>query len=117
MGVTYKEWVWVVTWGVTLSGTTGQSNGDSILSKSELRAEMKRLANTEKAYSLMDSDSGAVTAMELAEVTKLDVDKARKAIEKVDANSDNVLSRQEFHDMINRNRIRHPAVQRGDRAF
>ena len=31
-------------------------NGDSILSKSELKAEMKRLKNTEKAYSLMDSD-------------------------------------------------------------
>ena len=32
------------------------SNGDSQLSKSELRTEMKRLQNTEKAYSLMDSD-------------------------------------------------------------
>ena len=32
-------------------------NMDSILSKSELRAELKRLANTEKAYGLMDSDT------------------------------------------------------------
>ena len=32
------------------------SDGDSVLSNSELREEMKRLANTETAYNLMDSD-------------------------------------------------------------
>ena len=35
----------------------------------------------------------------------------------VDKNSDNVLSRQEFHDMINRNRIRNPSLKRGEKAF
>ena len=73
-----------------------------------------------------------MTAKELAEITKLDVDKAKKAIEKesftfgnkkftppfqVDKNSDKVLSRQEFHDLMNRNRIRNPRMRRGDRAF
>ena len=35
----------------------------------------------------------------------------------VDKNSDKVLSRQEFHDLMNRNRIRNPRMRRGDRAF
>ena len=39
-----------------------------------------------------------------------------KVPNQVDANSDNVLSRQEFHDMMNRNRLRHP-FKRGELAF
>ena len=35
----------------------------------------------------------------------------------VDKNSDDVLSRREFHDMINRNRIRNPSLKRGEKAF
>ena len=34
----------------------------------------------------------------------------------VDNDSDDELSREEFHDMMNRNRIRNP-VKRGDKAF
>ena len=28
-----------------------------------------------------------------------------------------MLSRQEFHDMMNRNRLRHPSFNRGDKTF
>ena len=58
-----------------------------------------------------------MTAHELADVTKLDVKKAEKAIKTVDANKDKVLSRPEFHDFMNRNRIRNPSVARGEKAF
>ena len=36
---------------------------------------------------------------------------------KVDKNKDNALNRLEFHDLMNRNRLRNPSVRRGDRAF
>ena len=42
---------------------------------------------------------------------------AKKAIEKVDANNDKMMNRREFHDLMNKNRIRNPAVGSGDRAF
>ena len=58
-----------------------------------------------------------MTAHELSDVTKLDVKKAEKAIKTVDANKDKVLSRPEFHDLMNRNRIRNPFVTRGEKAF
>ena len=42
---------------------------------------------------------------------------AKKAIEKVDANNDKMMNRREFHDLMNKNRIRNPEVGSGDRAF
>ena len=35
----------------------------------------------------------------------------------MDGNKDKALNRQEFHDMMNRNRIRNPVAVRGEKAF
>ena len=58
-----------------------------------------------------------MTATEFANLTKVDVGVAKKAIEKVDANNDKMMNRREFHDLMNKNRIRNPEVGSGDRAF
>ena len=61
--------------------------------------------------------SGSVTAREFASITKVDVEAAEKAIQRVDDNKDKVLNRREFHNLMNQNRLRNPSVGSGDRAF
>ena len=61
--------------------------------------------------------SGKVSAKEFAAVTKLGIKQAEAALSKVDKDNDKAFSRAEFHDMMNRGRIRQPSLSRGDRAF
>ena len=76
--------------------------------------------------------NGTVSAAEFAQVTKLDLNTAKNAINNViikryvfvlklqlqiDENNDKVLNGVEFHNLMNKSRIRKSSIGKGERAF
>ena len=76
------------------------------MSKAEFRAEMERIGMNEKIYNIWDENNdGRVTRDEMKRKTKLGQTQIKHAIASVDADEDSALSKQEFHDMLNRKRL------------